>query len=48
MIPRCDCVKGIDKVQTTGDAQSKWGARVTGLLKENLVFFQNGTIMYAV
>ena len=32
--------------QTTGDTQSKWGARVSGLLKENMVFFDNGTIMY--
>ncbi|KAL1590695.1 hypothetical protein WHR41_00737 [Cladosporium halotolerans] len=34
--------------QTTGDEQSKWGDRVTGLLKENMVFFQNGTTMYEV
>lgn len=34
--------------QTTGDTQSKWGARVSGLLKENMVFFNNGTIMYEV
>jgi mannan endo-1,6-alpha-mannosidase len=34
--------------QTTGDTQSKWGARVTGLLNENKVFFSNGTIMYEV
>ncbi|KAM0719346.1 hypothetical protein Q7P37_005251 [Cladosporium fusiforme] len=34
--------------QTTGDTQSKWGSRVTGLLKENMVFFQNGTVMYEV
>jgi hypothetical protein len=32
--------------QTTGDAQTLWGSRVSGLLKTNMAFFKDGTVMY--